>query len=220
MTRRGTHLRPLSQGPGHAAGVAGGTSNSLAARKAALRRELRAARSGLRAAQRAAIARRAARQLLRMPRLRRARQVAVYLAAGNELDTDALIVALHARRKRVLVPVLEAGSGSRMRMCVLTPGGSTRRRRFGIREPVRRVRPRDARIDLVVLPLLGFDARGYRLGTGGGYYDRWLAHRRPQPYCVGYACTLQEIAEVPAEPWDRRMAAICTERGLRYFSRR
>ena len=70
---------------------------------------------------------------------------------------------------------------------------------------------------VVLLPLLGFDAAGRRLGNGGGYYDRALAGVRPggRPLLLGYAYAAQELTEVPAEPWDVRLDAVVTERGLR-----
>lgn len=195
-------------------------SPTAAARKAQLRRELRAARRALLPAPLRTRARRAAQHLLRSPRLRRSRCVAVYLAAGSEIDTTPLIAALRALRRRVLVPVVESTDARTMRMVRLPRHAVLRERRYGIREPVRRIRSaRRERVDVVVLPLLGFDAAGLRLGSGAGYYDRWLAARRPRPYCIGYAFAMQEVAALPAEPWDQRLDAVCTERGLRYFPR-
>lgn len=195
--------------------------NSPAAQKAQLRRELRAARRALSFAQRDAKARRAALHLLRSPRLRRAQRIAVYLAAGQELDTAALIAALQARRRIVLVPVVDARRERAMRMLRLAPDAPLRKRRYGIREPLRRLRStRRTRIDLVVLPLIGFDAQGHRLGSGGGYYDRWLAVQKPRPFCLGYAFAIQQTAALPVEPHDQRLNAVCTERGVRYFNRR
>lgn len=194
--------------------------NSPAAHKSRLRRELRSARQALARAQRRAKSLRAAQHLLHAPRLRRARCIAVYVAIGSELDTSALIASLHRLKRRVRVPVVQAGDTASMRMLPLGPGAVLRARRYGIHEPARRLRPqRREHIDLVVLPLIGFDARGFRLGSGGGYYDRWLATQRPRPYCVGYGYALQEVESLPTEPWDQGLDAVCTERGLRYFSR-
>jgi 5-formyltetrahydrofolate cyclo-ligase len=224
MIRRGTHLRPLSQGPEHASGVAGGTSNSPscgdAALKARLRRELREARAAIpkptarRAAQRAAL------HLLRSGRLRRARCVAVYLAAGAELDTLPLIRALHRVRKRVLVPAIDPHRAGTMRLVPLEPGRPLRRRRYGIGEPIERRRIGAVRVDVMVLPLRAFDRLGTRLGSGAGYYDRWLARAAARPYCVGYAHAMQEVPSIPREPHDQPLDAVCTERGWRRFPAR
>jgi 5-formyltetrahydrofolate cyclo-ligase len=91
---------------------------------------------------------------------------------------------------------------------VLAPGG------FGIPEPLAhwpRVTPA-----LLLVPLLAFDARGHRLGYGGGYYDRTLAALDVPAIGIGYAG--QEAVSLPAEAHDRTLAAILTEDGLRYFS--
>lgn len=144
----------------------------------------------------------------------------MYLGSGSELDTSVLIASLHRRDHRVFVPVIDERNTRSMRMLPLSPGAVLRERSYGIREPVRRLRPASReRIDLVVLPLIGFDAHGVRLGSGGGYYDRWLAARRPRPYCIGYGYAMQEVESLPAQAWDQRLDAVCTERGLRYFSR-
>jgi 5-formyltetrahydrofolate cyclo-ligase len=223
MIWRGTHLRPLSQGPEQASGVAGGTSNSFAASstsgvaafKSQLRRHLRIARDAIArpAARRAA--HRAALHLLRSGRLDRARCVAVYLASGSELDTAPLIRALHRARKRVLVPIVDARRAGTMHMVPLDPGSPLRRRRYGIGEPVARRRIPRVRVDVMVLPLRGFDRRGTRLGSGAGYYDRWLARASIRPWCVGWAYAIQELPELPREAHDQRLDAVCTERGLR-----
>jgi 5-formyltetrahydrofolate cyclo-ligase len=62
----------------------------------------------------------------------------------------------------------------------------------------------------LLVPLLGFDRKGHRLGQGGGYYDRYLATRRPA-LVVGLAFALQEVAALPVDPWDCRLDVIVTE---------
>jgi 5-formyltetrahydrofolate cyclo-ligase len=73
---------------------------------------------------------------------------------------------------------------------------------------------------LVLVPLLGFDATGQRLGWGKGYYDRYLAHRLttatatvPRPRAVGIAFAGQQVARIPSEPHDQRLDLVLTERG-------
>jgi 5-formyltetrahydrofolate cyclo-ligase len=72
--------------------------------------------------------------------------------------------------------------------------------------------------DVVVMPLLGFDRRGTRLGYGGGYYDRTLAQMKKQPRLIGYAFAAQELPEIPREPHDRPLDAMVTEIGIRHFA--
>ncbi|MDP8916491.1 MAG: 5-formyltetrahydrofolate cyclo-ligase, partial [Pseudomonadota bacterium] len=75
--------------------------------------------------------------------------------------------------------------------------------------------------DLVVTPLLAFDAAGGRLGQGGGYYDRTLAELRGrgQVFVLGLAWAGQEVARLPAETHDQPLDAVLTERELRLFKR-
>jgi 5-formyltetrahydrofolate cyclo-ligase len=88
---------------------------------------------------------------------------------------------------------------------------------FGIPEP----RPDWPRADpsLLLVPLLAFDGEGYRLGYGGGYYDRTLAHFRAQRpvTAIGVAFAGQEVPRVPREPNDQRLDMIVTEQGIRRF---
>ena len=67
--------------------------------------------------------------------------------------------------------------------------------------------------DLVIVPLLGFDRRGRRLGQGGGTYDRTLANLRAsgRVFVLGLAYSVQETDEIPWEPHDERLDAILTE---------
>jgi 5-formyltetrahydrofolate cyclo-ligase len=146
----------------------------------------------------------------------RARDVAVYLSVRSELSTAPLISRLQRRGRRLWAP-LTLGGG-RMRFAPLRPHGSLRRGPLGLPQPSRKRPLRTARqMDLVLVPLLGFDARGRRLGNGGGWYDRALAAARQgrRPWLVGYAFAAQETGSVPAEPWDVRLDAVITERGMR-----
>ena len=88
--------------------------------------------------------------------------------------------------------------------------------RFGIPEPD--VAPEACRsaaeLSLLLVPLTGFDAAGNRLGMGGGWYDRSLAFRRERPappWLVGAAYATQCTEQIPVEPWDVRLDAICSE---------
>lgn len=215
MIRSGAHLRPLSQGPERCGASAGGTSISAAARKSQLRRSLRALRARLSRSYRQRAAQVAARRLLRSPLLARARRVAAYLAYGSEIDPQPLIEALAARGCTILVPRVDVRKRGCMRFVELRTG--TRRttsNRYGIAEPTR-ARAGAGRIDVAILPLVGFDRHGHRLGSGAGYYDRWIAGLRGRrPKLVGLAFAVQEVDEVPSEPWDVRLDFVCTERKL------
>lgn len=192
--------------------------NLSAARKSELRKTLRRRRIAIGRAQRKHCARRAALHLLHWRRLRQARHVAVYLSARSELSTAILIEYLMRQGRKLWAPVTGPDAG--MHFVPLRRGGKLRRGSLELLQPARsRPRRNAARIDLILLPLLGFDARGHRLGSGGGYYDRALAGSRPgrRPLLVGYAYAAQEMNAIPAEPWDVRLDAVITEKGLRRF---
>ena len=91
--------------------------------------------------------------------------------------------------------------------------------RFGIPEPA--VTPDSAlpasEMAMIILPLVGFDAAGNRLGMGGGWYDRSLAFRtttNTAPRLVGAAFDCQKVDAVAPQPWDVRLDAVCTERAI------
>jgi 5-formyltetrahydrofolate cyclo-ligase len=98
--------------------------------------------------------------------------------------------------------------------------------RFGIPEP--RVLPRRRvppwRLDLILVPLVGFDSAGNRLGMGGGFYDQTLAflQRRShwrKPRLLGIAYDFQQLDQLPAEPWDIPLDGIATESRIHLFRR-
>ncbi len=147
------------------------------------------------------------------------RRVAVYIAAGSELNLTPLAVRALARRCKVFVPVVPK-RGRRMGFVELRPGQRWIRNHHGIAEPLGRP-VAASRLHHIFLPLLGFDADCHRLGQGGGYYDATLApllrpSRRARPWLIGCAYACQEIDTVPREPWDTALDAVVTERCIRY----
>ncbi len=183
--------------------------------KRALRRELRLQRAAIGTAARRGASRIAAIHAMVALRASRCRRIAVYLSAGSELDTAPLIAALHAAGLQVFVPLVLPRQT--MSFVALRPGAAMRRSSLGIAEPVlRRPLVRRRQLDAVLMPLVGFDDQGFRLGAGGGYYDRWLARPRigRKPLLLGYAYACQRVEQLPRDPWDRRMDAVITEQGM------
>lgn len=103
----------------------------------------------------------------------------------------------------------------------LTAGTPLRANRLGLLEPVGSgaIAVPLAALDLVLMPLVGFDAAGRRLGMGGGFYDRTLAGRGRfrRPALVGLAHECQRVAQLPAQPWDVPLDAVITGRALWRF---
>ncbi|NBB83323.1 MAG: 5-formyltetrahydrofolate cyclo-ligase [Alphaproteobacteria bacterium] len=186
-----------------------------------LRRELRAARRSLSPAAQRAHAERAATRLIRSGLLRGAERIALYVPCDGELDPFPLRARLAPACHRFYLPVLRAHAPGRLWFVRFSPGEPLRRNRFGIAEPRRRGRrilPAHA-LNLILLPLVGFDAACNRLGMGGGFYDRSLAflggrrHWR-RPRLIGLAHECQRVEALAPQPWDLPLDAVVTEAGV------
>lgn len=186
-----------------------------------LRSELRAARGALDGHERRYRAQACARHLLNHPAFRNARRIAAYLPADGELDTAPLIERAWEMGKRVYLPVLLPHGENRLWFARYTPDTQLIRNRFGIPEPARAAHTRIAplALDLVLTPLVAFDAHGQRLGMGGGFYDRSFAYllrhnRWLRPRLIGLAYDFQRQARLPHQPWDVPLHAVATDRHL------
>ena len=191
--------------------------------KVPLRKHLRAQRRSLSAADHAHRSRLAARAVARLPMFSAGKRIALYLPFDRETDTAALIAAARRRGARLFVPVIVDRRHSRIRFYPFD--GKIRRGVFGIGVPSSLARPTASRwLNLIVIPLVGVDASGRRLGMGGGFYDRALEFRRrrrhwPGPRLVGFAFDCQRTDASFAEPWDLRLDSLATESGLQHYSR-
>ena len=148
----------------------------------------------------------------------RARVVMLYAADGSEPDLDGLIGLGRAADKTVCVPRVD-WDGKRLIPTAVESEGDLVEDRHGIRVPTGTcadVPP--GQVDLVVVPAVGFDRAGNRLGRGGGFYDRFLAERSTEGsmrMVVLGACFLaQVVGRVPSEIHDRRVDGLVTEAGL------
>ncbi len=180
--------------------------------RSALRQQLRQRRRDLPAAVRLAAAEQLADGLLALPFARPQGHVAGYWAMDGEIALHRWQMQLPAGLTYCL-PVLHEKT---LRFAPWRPGQALTTNRFGIPEP-------DLALDdtlapeqmaLVVAPLVGFDALGRRLGMGGGWYDRSFAfrHQRPAPpWLVGVGFSVQQVDDLPVQPWDVAVDAICTD---------
>jgi 5-formyltetrahydrofolate cyclo-ligase len=190
-------------------------------KKNALRLELRTRRRALSAADHRARSKQVSKLIARLPQFAAGRRVAVYLPFDRETDTAALIAAARRRMVRLYAPVVADRRHRTLRFHAL--GTRTRRGAFGIPVPHRPARPLPSRwFNLIVVPLVGVDVTGRRLGMGGGYYDRSLEFRRRRetwrgPLLVGMAFDCQRVDSVHADPWDLRLDAAATESGLTHY---
>lgn len=185
-------------------------------RRLQLRRQLRARRRALSTNQQALAARRLQRLLCRQPVFWRSRHLALYLPNDGEIDPRPLLLAALALGKTCYLPVLRGANYNSLYFVRFRPDTPLQRNRFGIPEPRtggRRLAP--ALLDLVLMPLVGFDRRGGRLGMGGGFYDRTFAFRQRRashkPVLLGLAHSCQEVDALPVAAWDIPLDAIVTE---------
>ena len=184
--------------------------------KRELRATLRPLRQAIDGAQQAKAALAARDRLLRSSLFPRGGSLVAYLAEDGELDLQPIMEAAWKTNTRVYLPVI-TGPGQ-MAFGRYHRGDSLTPNRYGIREPRYCTDILDAfELDLVLAPLVGFDRAGHRLGMGGGYYDRALAHvtrRAGRPRIVGVGHSCQEVERVPATGRDRRMQWVLTECAL------
>jgi 5-formyltetrahydrofolate cyclo-ligase len=180
---------------------------------------LRQARRNLSPQQQHRAARSLYRQLAQHPLLRRARHIALYLPSDGEIDPRPLLREAQRRGKTTYLPVLRRWPRTRMDFQRVRPHEVMARNRFRIAEPpANPARQRKVwALDLVLLPLVGFDEQGGRLGMGGGFYDRSLAYRRlrknwHKPTLLGLAHECQKVDRLALANWDVRLQAVVTER--------
>ncbi|MEK1941484.1 MAG: 5-formyltetrahydrofolate cyclo-ligase [Pseudomonas sp.] len=184
-----------------------------------LRRLLRKARRALSASQRRQASLNLYKQLAQHPAFRRARHISLYLPVDGEIDPGVLLRAAQRRGKATYLPVLSAWPRTKMVFQQVRPGERMKPNRFRIAEPTANSkRQRNVwALDLVLLPLVGFDEDGGRLGMGGGFYDRSLAYlKRRQnwhkPTLLGLAHECQKVDKLPLASWDVRLHATVTDK--------
>ncbi len=170
------------------------------------------------AAERARVAKLVARHVGRAFHLRPGARIALYASLPEELDTSALIALARKRRWTVYLPRIDHRRRGR-KMQFVELGTRQRVNRLGILEPHGARSLNARRLDMVFLPILGFDSQGVRLGTGGGYYDRAFAFRRwrtawHSPRLIGVAYSFQQIDRITPAAHDVLLDAVVTERGI------
>ncbi len=153
--------------------------------------------------------------LLSLPELEQANTISVFWGiTGLEPDTSQLIPQLLERGKTVCLPRIISDYGLELRR--YTADCPMARSTFGIMEPTIEC-PLVSResIDLVIVPALCYDRRGYRLGYGGGYYDRWLTDYTG--VTVGMCRDLVIQDQLPSEDHDQPVHIVVTENQVLRF---
>lgn len=159
-------------------------------------------------------------QLKHCALFKRSKHIAAYLAADGEIDPVAIIESAWQANKKIYLPIL-APFSQRLYFAPYLSDSKMKLNRFNIAEPD--IHPslwlKPQQLDLILMPLVGFDKTGNRLGMGGGYYDRSLSFKHYQkniskPVLVGLAHQLQCVDTLPQQKHDVPMQLIATEQQL------
>jgi 5-formyltetrahydrofolate cyclo-ligase len=178
-----------------------------------IRRQVLAMRNALSTGAVAAMSAEIVRRLTDLSEVGTAATLMVYLGFGSEVQTDGLIRWGWAAGKRIAVPLCAADGC--LTPCRIEGFEELEKGHYGIREPAAACRRPEAlgRIDAVLVPAVAFDRYGYRVGYGGGYYDRFLP-RAPRAARIGLAFSGQIVDALPAEAHDVPVDLIVTEEGI------
>ena len=153
-----------------------------------------------------------ARHAQMLPKWSSAKHIALYCDGDGEIGTSHLSSTCLEQGKIRYLPVICADNT--LEFARWDQGELLPENRFGIAEPPPTAKRRSAiDLDILFLPLVGWDRAGNRLGMGGGYYDRTLQDISG-PLLVGLAYSLQELGSIPCESWDVRLDAVLTESGI------
>jgi 5-formyltetrahydrofolate cyclo-ligase len=197
-------------------------SLSLPADRQNLRRVLRAKRRALSPFAQKKSAQLLAHRLARLACIKNAERIALYWPVDGEIDARVLQKILRARQHHFYLPVLQKFPADTLAFARWYRCKPLHKNRFSIPEPVGRPLFFAQEMDVILLPLTGFDAQGNRLGMGGGFYDRTLATRNnlkqnrhgKKPLLIGIAHACQQVPALVSESWDVPLDMIVTDQKI------
>ena len=184
--------------------------------KADLRKTLRQRRGSLSLPRQHTAAKALVNSVAKLPEWASAKHIAIYLATDGEIDTGPLEAIARSTGKKIFLPTIV--EGDKLEFARWETGVKLIKNRYRIPEPpptAKRCPP--SHLNIVFLPLIGWDLLGGRLGMGGGYYDRTLSVTEG-PLLVGLAHECQQVEKIPQENWDVVLDYIATDAAL-YRSR-
>lgn len=181
-----------------------------------LRKQLRADRNKLSSEQQQVAAEQLAKVVCSQPLFQQSQHIALYLASDGEISPEWVVQQAWDRGKQCYLPVLDPVDKQRMHFQSYQPDTPMVENRFGIREPAFDLSLAIApeALDLVLMPLTGFDEQGNRLGMGGGFYDRTFAFVKGanKPQLIGLAHECQKRDQIPVEDWDIPVLGVATDK--------
>jgi 5-formyltetrahydrofolate cyclo-ligase len=158
-------------------------------------------------------------RLVEVPEYRRAEIVMIFLSMPKEVDTRHIALHCWSNLKRVLAPKVSWEQRRMLPIEIKSLTSDVRAGVMGIREPTEGMPIPVADIDLVIVPGLGFDAAGNRLGRGRGFYDGFLSHRDFRGVSCALALEDQVVENVPSDQTDVRVQMLVTDARVRRFKR-
>ena len=156
-------------------------------------------------------------RLCRTAEFDKAKVVMLFLPLGKEINTGFAVERAFEQGKVVVVPKVLWADREMAAVRMVSIDCEMRAGRYGLREPVSGGNVPIDQIDLVVVPGLGFDAHGNRLGRGGGFYDRFLSNSDCRAVLCGLGFERQVIDELPTKKFDVKMDMLATDQQVRRF---
>jgi len=160
----------------------------------------------------------ACRLLFEQDEYRRAEILMLFLSMPHEVDTRQLALQAWTELKRVLAPRVSWDQRRMLPIQIRSLAGELEEGYIGIRQPVEGMPVSVSDIDLVIVPGLGFDGQGNRLGRGRGFYDRFLSHPDFHGVSCGLALEDQIVESVPVTSTDVRIDMLVTDQQVRHFA--
>ena len=185
--------------------------------KSELRKHLRKVRRGLTQEQQASAALNLLTQLKTIEAFQGAQKIAMYLANDGEIDPVEVMKWAWTHGKCCYVPIVVQEQSNSLLFAEVTDQTKYVNNRYNIPEPVvdKALMITAAQLDLVLLPLVGFDDQGSRIGMGGGFYDTTFEFVRTEktraPTLIGIAHEVQHVSRIDAERWDIPLSTVVTD---------
>ncbi len=185
--------------------------------KTHLRQRLRETLAGLNAEHRDSASRRACQRVFQLPEYARADVVMAFVSLPSEIDTTPLVLRCWQDHKRVVVPKVSWEQRRMVPVEIQSLTEDLAPSEFGLREPVSGTPFPLSMVELVIVPGLGFDEYGNRLGRGRGFYDRFLSSADFRGTSCGLAFEEQVATDLPVGPNDKAVHLLVTDRKTRRF---
>jgi 5-formyltetrahydrofolate cyclo-ligase len=185
--------------------------------KVTLRNLLKARRGEKSSAERQAAAANAALLFTNSDIFQQSQQIACYYPFSDEFDCLSIIQEIWRAKKNCYLPVLSLTDSGYLNFVLYNPETMLKPNRYQIPEPVHQDSIVIEKLDLVLVPLLGFDLQGNRLGMGAGYYDRTFQTKTAKPFLLGVAYEEQCVSHVPHDSWDVTLNGVITQKRIIYF---